>query len=574
MSADDPAQVPQLRLSSAAGRWVLLATVLGSSMALLDSTVVNVALPTIGRHLNASLAGLQWTVTAYTLTLAGLILLGGSLGDRFGRRRVFLIGVVWFAVASALCGLAPSIGVLIAARVLQGVGGALLTPGSLAIIQASFAAEDRPRAVGAWSGLAGVASAIGPLVGGLLVQTAGWRWVFLLNLPLAVAVVAVTMRHVPETRDTSVRGGFDVAGAVLAAAALAGITYALIEAPETSGKAVVAIAGLLGVAAAIFFVLVERRRTRTPDNVAPMLPLDVFASRQFTVINCITFLVYGAFGGLLFLLVLQLQVVSGFSPLEAGTALLPVTLLMLGLSARAGSLAQRVGPRRPITVGIILLAIGMGLMMRIGPHANYFADVLPAVVIFGLGLCLTVAPLTATVLASADVRHAGVASGVNNAVARAAGLVAVAALPAAVGLTAASYHQPASFNHGFDLATTICAVILLIAAVLAWILIDNNVLRGLASQRSSRRLGPAARSARRRCNRRRHASRQLVVQAERERRLGRRLRQPVLVREPPHSRAGGQELGRVLAPHVVEDAHGHAHDARRLCLRGLGLHAG
>jgi EmrB/QacA subfamily drug resistance transporter len=477
MSADDPAQVPQLRLSSAAGRWVLLATVLGSSMAMLDSTVVNVALPTIGRHLHASLAGLQWTVTAYTLTLAGLILLGGSLGDRLGRRRVFLIGVVWFALASALCGVAPSIGVLIAARVLQGIGGALLTPGSLAIIQASFAAEDRPRAVGAWSGLAGVASAVGPLVGGLLVQTAGWRWVFLLNLPLAVAVIAVTMRHVPETRDTSVHGGFDVAGAFLAALALAGITYALIEAPEKAGKGAVFVAGLLGIAAAVAFVLVERRRTRSPDKVSPMLPLDVFASRQFTVINFITFLVYGAFGGLLFLLVLQLQVVSGLSPLEAGTALLPVTVLMLGLSARSGSLAQRIGPRWPITAGIVLLAIGMALMMRIGPHANYLTDVLPAVFLFGFGLVLTVAPLTATVLASADVRHAGVASGVNNAVARAAGLVAVAALPAAVGLTSASYHQPASFNHGFDLATTICAVILLIAAVLAGILINNNVLR-------------------------------------------------------------------------------------------------
>ncbi|HEY2315747.1 MAG TPA: MFS transporter [Streptosporangiaceae bacterium] len=477
MSADDSGQSPQLRMSSAAGRWVLLATVLGSSMALLDSTVVNVALPTIGRDLHASLAGLQWTVNAYTLALAGLILLGGSLADRLGRRRVFLIGVIWFALASALCGFAPSIYVLIAARVLQGVGGALLTPGSLAIIQASFAPDDRPRAVGAWSGLAGVAAAIGPVVGGWLVQTAGWQWVFFLNLPLAVAVVVVTLRHVPETSDTTVRGGFDVAGAVLAALALAGITYALIEAPEKSMKVAVAVAGLLGVAAGVAFVLLERRRTRAPDKITPMLPLDVFASRQFSVINIITFLVYAAFGGLLFLLVLQLQVVSGFSPLKAGTALLPVTVLMLALSARSGALAQRIGPRWLLTVGLTGLAIGMTLMMRIGPHASYVTDVLPAVVIFGLGLVLTVAPLTATVLASADVRHAGVASGVNNAVARAAGLVAVAALPAAVGLTAASYHEPLRFNHGFDLATGICAVILVIAAALAATLVDNNVLR-------------------------------------------------------------------------------------------------
>ncbi|HUC27692.1 MAG TPA: MFS transporter [Streptosporangiaceae bacterium] len=471
------AQAPQLRAGTTAGRWVLTATVLGSAMVMLDSTVVNVALPTIGRQLHASLSGLQWTITAYTLTLAGLILLGGSLGDRLGRRKVFLTGVVWFALASALCGLAPNIGVLIGARVLQGVGGALLTPGSLAIIQATFDPQDRPRAVGAWSGLGGVASAVGPILGGWLVQTAGWRWVFLLNLPLAVAVVAVTVRHVPETRDEAARGGFDVAGAVLAALSLAGITYALIESQEPSQMAAVIVAAVVGVAAAAWFIVTERKRTRAPEKVPPMLPLDVFASRQFTAINIVTFLVYGAFGGLLFLLVLQLQVVSGFSPLEAGSALLPVTVLMLALSARSGSLAQRYGPRWLMTVGITGTAIGMALMTRVGPGASYVSDVLPAVVIFGLGLTMTVAPLTATVLASADVRHAGVASGVNNAVARAASLVAVAALPAAVGLGAASYHHPASFNHGFHLATTICAVVLLIAAVLAATLINNDVLR-------------------------------------------------------------------------------------------------
>jgi EmrB/QacA subfamily drug resistance transporter len=461
---------------------VLLATVLGSSMVMLDATVVNVALPTIGRSLNASLAGLQWTVTAYTLALAGLILLGGSLGDRAGRRRVFLIGVVWFALASALCGLAPDIGVLIAARVLQGIGGALLTPGSLAIIQATFRRDDRPRAVGAWSGLGGVAAAVGPVLGGWLVQAGGWRWVFLLNIPLAAAVIAVTLRHVPESRDPEAAGGFDVAGAALAALALGGITYALIQAPEQPGSAVPLIGGLLGVLAAVAFWLVERRRTRAPQPTPPMLPLDVFANRQFSSINLITFLVYGAFGGLLFLLVLQLQVVSGFSPLKAGTALLPVTVLMLLLSARAGGLAQRIGPRWLLTIGLTGLAIGMALMTRIGPHASYISDVLPAVIVFGLGLTLTVAPLTATVLASADVRHAGVASGVNNAVARAAGLVAVAALPAAVGLGAASYHNPALFNHGFDLATIGCAVVLLLAAVLAALLIDNDVLRPAGRQ--------------------------------------------------------------------------------------------
>jgi EmrB/QacA subfamily drug resistance transporter len=467
-----------LRFGSGRGRWVLVATVLGSSMVFLDSTVVNVALPTIGRELHATLADLQWTITAYTLTLAALILLGGSLGDRLGRRRIFLIGVIWFALSSALCGAAPDISVLIVARVLQGIGGALLTPGSLAIIQATFVPDDRPRAVGAWSGLGGVASAIGPILGGWLVQTGGWRWVFLLNLPLAVAVIVVTLRHVPETRDVSLRGGFDVAGAALGALALGGITYALIEAPETSGTPVGPLAaGLAGVIAAVLFVVVERRRTRVRGRVAPMLPTDVFASREFTSINLVTFLVYGAFGGLLFLLVLQLQVVSGFSPLAAGSSLLPVTVLMLGLSARSGALAQRVGPRWLMTTGISVCAIGMALMSRIGLHASYVSDVLPAVVVFGLGLSLTVAPLTATVLASADVRHAGVASGVNNAVARAAGLVAVAALPAAVGLGAASYHEPARFNHGFDVATAACAALLVVAAVLAAVMTDNSVLR-------------------------------------------------------------------------------------------------
>ena len=470
-------QSPQLRFSSSRGRWVLLATVLGSSMAMLDSTVVNVALPTIGRHLDASLGELQWTVTGYTLSLAGLILLGGSLGDRVGRRRVFLIGVIWFALASALCGAAPDIRILIGARVLEGAGGALLTPGSLAIIQATFAPDDRPRAVGAWAGLGGVASAAGPIVGGWLVEAAGWRWVFLLNLPLAVAVIAVTLRHVPETRDPTARGGFDISGAALAALGLAGITYALIGAPVHTNRVGVIVAGALGIAAAVAFVMVERRRTRHPERVEPMLPLDVFASRQFTVINIITFLVYGAFGGLLFLLVLQLQVVSGFSPISAGLALLPVTVITLALSAQSGALAQKIGPRWPITVGLVLLAAGMLLMSRIGPHASYAGDVLPAVVVYGFGLTLTVAPLTATVLASADVRHAGVASGVNNAVARAASLLAVAALPAAVGLDAASYHEPPRFNDGFDRATLACAVILFVAAGLAALLVDNNVLR-------------------------------------------------------------------------------------------------
>ncbi|MEW2359761.1 MFS transporter [Spirillospora sp. NPDC029432] len=476
-----------VRLATAPGRWILLATVLGSSVASLDATVVNVALPRLARELDAGMAGLQWTVNAYTLTLAGFILLGGSLGDRFGRRRIFVIGVVWFALASLLCGAAQNVETLVAARALQGVGGALLAPGSLAIIQASFAGDDRPRAVGAWSGFGGVAGAIGPFAGGWLVEAAGWRWVFLLNLPLAALVVVVALRHVPESFDPVARGRFDILGAVLAALALAGTTYALTEAPEaTASTAVVGAAAALGLAAAVAFVWVERARGRGRGLLAgrggraaprPMLPLDVFASREFSAVNVVTFVVYGGMGVMFFLLVLNLQVVSGFSAIAAGTALLPVTVLMLLLSSRAGALAQRIGPRRPMAAGLLVAAAGMLLIGRIGADASYARDVLPAVTVFGLGLSAVVAPLTATVLASADVRHAGVASGVNNAVARAAGLLAVAAIPPLTGLTGDAYENPAVFSDGFRTAMPLCAALLVAGAVLTFLTVGDDVLR-------------------------------------------------------------------------------------------------
>ncbi|WP_040806330.1 MFS transporter [Nocardia concava] len=467
-----------IRLSSGTGRWVLLATVLGSGMAMLDATVVNVALPRIGDEFGASMAGLQWTVNAYTLTLAGLILLGGSLGDRYGRRRVFLIGVVWFAIASALCGAAQDVSMLIAARALQGVGGALLTPGSLAIIQASFRPDERAKAVGAWSGLGGVAGAIGPFLGGWLVEAAGWRWVFLLNIPLAAVVVAVTARHVPETRDTAAHGKFDVLGAVLAALCLAGFTYALTMAPEhDANRILVWGSAIVGVVAAVAFVVVERRRSRPGTDPSAMLPVDVFASKQFSAINVVTFVMYGAMSVVFFLLVLTLQVVAGFSPIAAGTAMLPVTVLMLLFSARSGALAQRIGPRWPITIGVLLAAAGMLLMTRIGIHTSYLRDVLPAALVFGLGLVLAVAPLTATVLATADERHAGVASGVNNAVARAAGLLAVAAIPPLAGLTGSAYNDPAAFDHGFRLAIFTSVVLMVAAAALAFFTVRDDALR-------------------------------------------------------------------------------------------------
>jgi EmrB/QacA subfamily drug resistance transporter len=468
------AEAPDVRLGEPRGRWVVAATVLGSSMALLDATVVNVALPAIGRGLQASLAGLQWTVSAYTLALAALILLGGSLGDRLGRRRIFLTGAAWFALASALCGLAPTVGVLIVARALQGIGGALLTPGSLAIIQATFAPDDRPRAIGAWSGLGGIATAAGPFLGGWLTTAAGWRWIFWLNVPLAGLVFAVTARHVPETRDPGARGGLDVAGAVLAALALAGITGALIEVP--GGSAARVAGGTVGCLAGVAFVVLERRRGRG-GGVPPMLPLTVFASRQFTAVNAVTFLVYAALGATLFLLVLELQVVPGYSALAAGLAMLPSTGLLLLLSARAGAAAQRFGPRWLMTAGPVISAGGLLLAIRIGSQASYLTDVLPVTLLFGLGLAATVAPLTATVLASADVRHAGVASGVNNAVARAAGLLAVAGLPLAVGLSGADYRSATAFQAGFRPAMVICAVLLAAGGMLSAVTIDNAVLR-------------------------------------------------------------------------------------------------
>ncbi|MFE0473209.1 MFS transporter [Streptomyces sp. NPDC058947] len=451
--------MPDVRLASPQGKWILLTTVLGSSMALLDSTVVNVALPRIGRDLDADMAALQWTVNAYMVTLAGLILLGGALGDRFGRRKVFVVGVVWFAVASLLCGIAPNAEVLIAARALQGVGGALLTPGSLALIQASFHPDDRGRAVGLWSGFGGIGAAVGPFVGGWLVDGPGWRWVFLLNVPLAALCVPVALRHVPESGDGRAHGRFDVLGAVLGAVALALVTYGLIEAGQDG--AVAAVSALAGVAAAVAFVAVERRRAE------PMMPLDIFASRQFTAVNLVTLCVYAALGGFFFLAALQLQVVVGYSALAAGTALLPTTVLMLLLSARSGELADRIGPRLPLTVGPLLCAAGMLLMLRVGPGASYPGDVLPALLVLGLGMVTLVAPLTATVLGSVDVARAGLASGINNAAARAAGLVAVAALPLLAGMGEEAYRQPAAFDAAFGRAMVWCAGALVAGALVA-----------------------------------------------------------------------------------------------------------
>ncbi|HEY3606454.1 MAG TPA: DHA2 family efflux MFS transporter permease subunit [Pseudonocardiaceae bacterium] len=456
MSEPTPALV---RYGQPAGRWVLLATVLGSGMAFIDTTVVNVALQRIGTGLHASAASLQWTVNGYTLSLAALILLGGSLGDRFGRKRIFMIGVIWFACASLLCGLAPNVETLISARVLQGIGGALLTPGSLAILEASFEKGDRAKAIGAWSGLGGIAGAVGPFLGGWLIQVASWRLVFLINAPLAVLVLIVAWRHVPESRNPDSPRRLDVTGVLAGAIGLAGLTYGFTAWPALGVTSpVVLIALVIGIAGIAGFVVTERRSHH------PMLPLEVFRSRTFTAANLVTFAMYSALGGVLFLVVLNLQVVAGFGPLAAGTALLPLTVIALLLSARAGGLAQRIGPRIPMTVGPILAAGALVLFTRIGAHASYLTSVLPAVLLLGFGLSLTVAPLTATALGAVEDRHAGVASGVNNAVARAAGLLAVAVLPLAAGLGAGSLTNPVDLGPTYRTAMLIGAAILLVGA--------------------------------------------------------------------------------------------------------------
>ena len=459
---------PGLRMKSAQGRWVVAATVLGSGMAALDATVVGIALPAIGRDFHASVASLQWVVDAYTLTLAGLLLLGGTLGDSYGRRKIFQIGIVWFALASLLCGVAPSIGVLIAARALQGVGGALLTPGSLAILQASFAEDDRMAAIGAWSGLGGVATAIGPFLGGYLIGAVSWRLVFFINLPVAVAVVAIAARHVPETKAPGPAPKLDVRGAACISGALAGITYGLIEASSagwTSTSVLVPLAAgavLLGL-----FVLVEDKEPQ------PMLPLGVFKSRQFTAANAVTFVVYAALGGLLFLVPVVLQVSHGYSPLAAGAALLPVTLIMLLLSSRSGALAARIGPRLQMSVGPLVIAASFLLFIRIGGSGDYLTAVLPAVAVFGLGVAIMVAPLTATALAAAPADHAGIASAVNHDVARAGGLIAVAVLPALAGISGQSYLHPAALAADFKKAALIAAVFCAAGGVLAALTIRN-----------------------------------------------------------------------------------------------------
>jgi EmrB/QacA subfamily drug resistance transporter len=447
---------------------VLAITVLGSGIASLDATVVNIALPTIGRDFHAGVAALQWVMNGYTLTLTAFLLIGGSLGDRFGRRKVYLIGVVWFTLASVACGLAPGAVFLIVTRLLQGAGAALLTPGSLAILQASFVPADRGRAIGAWSGLSGVAVAAGPLIGGYLISAASWRWIFFINIPLAAAVVALGARHLPESRGLTVTGKIDNAGALAAVVFLTGITFAFIQAPALgwSSPAVLAMT-LAGVAGLAAFLAREHRAA------APMLPLSIFRERQFAATNAVTFIVYAALVGATFLLPVVLQVVSGYSPLASGLALLPLTIIMLALSAQSGKLAARIGPRLQMSAGPAVAGAGLAMLTLATHGSSYLLYVLPAVVVFGLGLAITVAPLTATAMNSAPAEQSGIASAVNNDVARFGGLLAVAVLPALAGITGTVYLHPHALAAGFRTAALISGVTCAVGGVLAAVTITN-----------------------------------------------------------------------------------------------------
>ena len=464
-AGDDPVE---LAFNSARGRWVLAATVLGTGVAFLDSTVVGIALPSISRAFGGGVATLQWVITGYSLTLAAFLLLGGSLGDRLGRRRMFSLGIAWFAVASALCGIAPNAGFLIWARVVQGIGGALLTPGSLAIIQSSFRADDRSRAIGAWSGLGGVATAAGPLIGGWLLAVASWRWVFFINLPIAVFVLVITARHVPESTDPTVRGRIDVTGATLGVVFLAGVSYALIQGPTAgwSSPLVVAALVLTALSGPAFFI-VERRIAN------PMLPLDLFRSRQFSGANAVTFVVYGALGGALFLVPVVLQDVAHYTPLDSGLALLPMTVIMLLFSARSGALSARIGPRLQMSVGPVVAGAGLALLSRASDPGSYWVQVFPAVIVFAAGMAITVAPLTATAMGAAPAEHSGIASAVNNTVARAASLFAVAVLPLAAGLTGVAGLAPDVLAHGFKNAVYIAGATCALGGLLAVLTIRN-----------------------------------------------------------------------------------------------------
>jgi EmrB/QacA subfamily drug resistance transporter len=458
----------------------LVATILGSTIVFLDGTVVNVALPPIADDLDAGLAGQQWVVEAYMLTMVALLLVGGSLGDQFGRRRIFVIGLVAFGATSILCAIAPSVEVLVGARALQGVAGALLVPGSLAIVAATFEGAARGRAVGIWTAWTGIATVIGPAGGGALIEAVSWRAIFWINIPLIAATAALTLHSVRESRDPEAFRGIDWLGIGLSAAGLAGPVFALIEQPAHGwGDPLVWAPMLAGVACLALFVLREARARH------PMLDLALFRIRNFWVANLTTLTAYAGLIGGLFFVGLFLQQVAGYSPLEAGLATTPISLILFVLSPRFGRIASGVGPRLPMSAGPIVGGIGLILLLRVGSDPSYVADVLPAILVFGLGLSATVAPLTATVLDSVEERHVGIASGVNNGISRVAGLLAIAVLGAVIsakfgadvggdaGSNPLTASEPDASTAAFHLGILIAGLLMIAGGIVAGFGIEN-----------------------------------------------------------------------------------------------------
>lgn len=458
---------------SPAARRLLTATVSASGLVFLDVSTVQVALPAIGAEFAAPLSGLQWTVGAYTLALAALILPAGALGDHVGLARMFRLGTVWFALASILCALAPTAATLVAARGLQGIGGALLTPASLALVQRAFGPHDRARAIGVWAALSGIAAAAGPVAGGWLVDVLSWRAIFWTNLPVAGVVLLAAGRGalaaVPAPRPQTGGGRFDVAGAALAGLGLGMVSAALIAAGEDGFTRPVVWGLGVGMLALIAF-LGRQWRARQP-----LLPLTLFTSRQFSGANAATFAVYGGLSGLTFLLVLHLQVSLGYDARTAGAALAPISLVLLVLSPRIGQLAARIGPRWPMTLGPLVMAAGMLALAGVGPDARLLPNVLVPVTLAGVGLALTVTPLTATVLAAVPAQHTGVAAGVNNAVSRAAGLLVIAGLPAAVGLAGSDYTDPARLAGAYTAGVQLSAGLVAAGGLLAWVTVRERL---------------------------------------------------------------------------------------------------